>query len=46
MVKLEGYFQAHLLENNILTNDHDPNFGPVKISGEVYNFGIALSIIY
>jgi hypothetical protein len=45
-VKLEAYFQAHLLENNILSNDHDMLFGPITVGGQVYNAGAALSIVY
>ncbi len=46
VVKLEGYFQAHLLENNIIENDRDALFGPITVGGEVYNAGFALSIVY
>jgi long-chain fatty acid transport protein len=46
VVKLEAYFQAHLLENNIISNDHDMLFGPVTVGGQVYNAGAALSIVY
>ena len=45
-VNLDAFFQAHLLERNILTNDHDPNFGPISVDGQVYGFGVALSIVY
>ncbi len=45
-VLLEGYFQAHLLENNIIENDRDTLFGPITVGGQVYNAGFSLSIVY
>ncbi|MEW6442247.1 MAG: hypothetical protein AB1640_15020 [bacterium] len=45
-VQLEAFFQAHLFEENRIPNDRDPLFGPVTVSGEVYNMGASLSIVY
>ncbi|MFC1889197.1 OmpP1/FadL family transporter [Thermodesulfobacteriota bacterium] len=45
-VKLEAFFQAHLLEDNRIENDDDLLFGPVTVGGKVYNGGIAISIVY
>jgi len=46
LVKLEAYFQAHLLENNVIENDRDMLFGPITVGGTVYNSGFAVSIVY
>ncbi len=45
-VKLETFFQAHLLEKNIVTNDRDPLYGPIEVGGQVWALGLALSIVY
>ena len=45
-VKIEAFFQIHLFERNRIENNRDPLFGPVTVSGEVYNLGAAVSIVY
>lgn len=45
-VKLETFFQAHLLEKNEVANDRDPLYGPISVGGQVWAFGLALSIVY
>ncbi len=45
-VKLETFFQAHLLEANHISNDRDPLYGPIAFGGQVWAFGLALSIVY
>jgi len=45
-VKLETFFQAHLLEENHIANDRDPLYGPITVGGQVWALGLALSIVY
>jgi hypothetical protein len=45
-VKLEAFLQAHLLEENYIANDRDPLYGPIAVGGQVWAFGLALSIVY
>ncbi len=45
-VKLETFFQAHLLETNHILNDRDPLYGPISVGGQVWAFGISLSVVY
>jgi len=45
-VKLDAFFQAHLLESNHISNDRDPLYGPISVGGQVWAFGISLSIAY
>ena len=46
VVKLEVFFQSHFFRRNRLNNDRDALFGPITVSGAVYNTGVALSIVY
>jgi len=45
-VKLEAFFQAHLLDENTIANNRDELFGPITVGGQVYNAGVALSVVY
>jgi len=45
-VLLETFFQAHLLEENIIANDRDPLYGPISTGGQVWAFGISLSLVF
>jgi len=45
-LKLETYFQAHLMKENLIENDRDPLYGPIAVGGQVWGFGVALSIVY
>jgi len=43
---LEAFFQAHLLEENFVANHGDPLYGPIATGGQVWAFGLALSLVF
>jgi long-subunit fatty acid transport protein len=46
LVKLDTFFQVHLLKDNYIPNDRDPLFPGVTVGGQVWNMGISLAIVY
>ena len=44
MLKVQTYFQVHLAEKMVLSNERDALFGTIKSGGEVYSTGINLSV--
>ena len=44
LLKVEAYFQTHLMEEEVLHNRQDPLFGRITSGGEVYSMGISVSI--
>lgn len=45
-IMVQAFFQAHLLEKNYIENDRDSLFGPITVSGQVYNAGISVCLVY
>ena len=40
---VEAYYQIHLLRKRYLPKTEDPWFGPVRLSGQVWSFGVSLT---